>query len=279
MPLYHAEFFCKQAIQITGQNSKSPVDEILSGFDSSIAYMGCLLFDIDSLPAEAEILIADMRVHLRHAKMHTKTTALLISPLPCPYNGSCTSAQTLIASECAIPVSVANGCSGFLDVNITELFCCWKNGIYKNSGVVCRTCGDASCLITIDSSPAQKLLYLPCIRVAYRCPLLEKQRCPVHVRELSWHLNFESAAETPIVPASKIKVGTFFVTNLGSSAMTARLETGADNCHFVLDNEVTVLPKETTALIGKYYGKFYRLRLLTPGLGCAEVKFISQNYM
>ena len=100
----------------------------------------------------------------------------------------------------------------------------------------------------------------------------------IDIKELCGVFKFFNETITPSVRVARLKMGTFFVTNGGSSTLTVFLETSANRCEWVKDCPKTVCIGDTEAIVGKYYGKYYRLRLISEGPGEALVQFIGQLF-
>lgn len=100
----------------------------------------------------------------------------------------------------------------------------------------------------------------------------------IDMEEQCWQFRFSRETVTPPVNVALLRQGTFFVTNSGSSCIKITQETSADAHEWVEDNQKILASGQTAAMVGKYYGKYYRLRLQTAWLGNAAVKFIAQFY-
>lgn len=116
--------------------------------------------------------------------------------------------------------------------------------------------------------------YLP-VGCSTQCEKISKE---IEIVEFNKCLSFYKEAQTPTIKAERLKTGTFFVTNNGRGRITVVLETGAGQCSFVKDNKTVIDEGECAAIVGKYYGKYYRLRFFAEGCGAAAVHFIAQYY-
>ena len=238
-----------------------------------------LYFDIARLqiPADAIIRYAILRIYLNKVETDYPISKLFVVPLFNNFREYVTPDNPPYFIDNFTSVDISRNYKGWFAIDIPEILSLWLNGGLRNNGLALLTKGraapDPSFLADNGCNALKPTLFLG---YSFDCPPPEHAQSQIEVKELCHRFRFNNEAFTPPVNVGRIKLATFFVTNSCITPLSVTLETSANRCNWVKDCARIVCAGGTEAIVGKYYGKYYRLRLASEGRGEANVQFIAQ---
>lgn len=254
--------------------------KVIIGPKSKCTARSFLYFDIKSLevPEDAIIHYAVLKIYMKNLETDDPVSRIFAVPLINNFGKDTTFNEASEFSGYKAAVNVHRNFKGWLDIDVSEILGSWIDGTLENNGMALLSEEYAQSTSNILSDWASNHKLKPYLLFCYsfNCrPQVQKQ---IEVVEFCNEFKFIEEAFTPPVNIERLKIGTFFVTNMGDTALTVTLETSANRCDWVKDCAKVICNGGTEAIVGKFYGKYYRLKLATESLGQAEVQFIAQFF-
>ena len=223
-----------------------------------------LLFDMDSIPQNENLDFVLLKIYLSEIYTYNRRVKLFIEDVA-PDEGD----------------AVAEWVPGRI---VSSVCCCYHGWAYIDLGefikkdtkkLSLRISGDERVTSSIRlSDNAGSSLFLGISDNSIPTPVEY-----IRTSEEEWHLAFSTSTTSPVLDVGRIKQGTFFVTNTGENIIMAAIETSADSENWIRDAGTMIGASETRALVGKFYGKFYRIKVDTMGLGEMDIHFVGQFYL
>lgn len=275
MPFQTSKIHCENSFTVSNAFPDS-IDNrpwLMAGYDGTNIYESILRFPLHNLPEDADVQYAMLQIYQHGQQVRLSHVTLLVVPLAEDISFS---RQPLCIDTC-IPVCTANDFTGWLAINITDIFARACRG--ESFNIMLMTDNLPSSLLQFAGDENSSYTITPQICVGYstRCCVPSNKK-NITIKEFCWNYTFEKEVESSPVNIERIKQATFFVSNKSSQPLSVVLETGADCTTFAFDTAKCINPGCTETIIGKYYGKYYRLKLLSANGGHAVVKFIGQFY-
>ena len=263
---------CIDCFTVIHADSQTKVtDEFLFVGNSGInTYKAFLYIDIDELPVDTTTLqSARLRIYVQLAETEKQRYTLYLQTLT-----SDPSAFGIVraSKQEQVSVSADKDHCGWLDFDISDIVKKWCSPTSKNYGLIINTDESSSSMITFSSSVSRPEMIL---EISQDDPLTDDT---MRIIQRFWKFQFNKMDASPPINVSFINQATFFVTNKGQRSIVAIVETSSDLFHWIQDARRAVDVNKTIPLVGKYYGKYYRLRFTAVGSGKAEVSFIGQFY-
>jgi hypothetical protein len=271
---------CAENLSILNVRPRKSVSKeyTIIGSDMKCAFRSLLYFDIGCLqmPEDAIIHYAALRIYINKIEANCPISKLFAVPLLKKFNQNTTPNSLPQFTDMYSEIDICKNLKGWLDIDISEIFSSWINGNLENNGLALLSEEDAASISNLLIDPACNNALKPALVFGYSFDCRPHQQKQIEVKEFCKVFRFIKETVTPLVNVERIKLGTFFVTNVGDTTLTVILETSANRCDWVKDCAKTICTGGTEAIVGKYYGKYYRLKLISEGPGEANVQFIAQ---
>jgi hypothetical protein len=274
---------CHLTISDRYADSNISNNRILTGFDGINLFRSFLSFNIEDIPANANVSYAILRLYVNRLVARDKKTCLYIIPLKSRFDGNTTFINQPQFAEATAALEVGRYFSGWIDFNITNTFYSWIRGSVQNKGVLLKSEENKISLFDISGIPQYNGAFKPHLIICCAFPGCD----PVHrivkssilnVIEQNWEFSFQGIQFSPAVSSERVNEATFFVTNKGTQSVKASVETSADEINWAAGAERIVEAEKTAALAVKFYGKYYRVRLESDQNTLVEIKYISQDF-
>ena len=232
-------------------------------------YKGLLYVDTGEFPVDSILSSARLKIFVQQAKTDSQDYTLYFRPLL--YDCGTFGIPEPDNQQDQISVLVEKDHCGWLDIDLLGIAKNWCGKASKNYGLLISTDKSES-VITFSNSLENPEMIL---KISGEESFEDND---IQIVQKLWKFKFYKTEISPPVNISRMKQATFFITNKGGNSIAVNVETSADLFHWVKDSRKVITDKNTAVLVGKYYGRFYRLRFFSIGSGEAEVNFIGQYY-
>ena len=271
---------CIKSFTVIRSDSKIRVtDECLCvGYDNAGIYKGFLYFDISKIPQNITLNTATLRLYVNNTDISEQYCMLYFQPLLCDSHNPKIFQSTNNCCGCQIPVKVEKDFQGWLDIDIYGIVKNWYSKTTDNYGLIISIDKCEHSLLTFFGTEFLSCQSVPLLILNNSVNCQAPVETGVRIKEEYWRFKFYKTVVSPPINVSLIKQATFYVTNKGSSAITVAVETSADLFCWVKDSYKVIKECSTKAIVAKYYGKFYRLKVFAGGHGIAETVFVGQFY-
>lgn len=272
------QFSCSRSLILTNlhpdRNFKKSILDV--GFYNGDLYQSYLYFKSDDSYENYMIISAILRLYVKKQISNGMTNILYIYPLEQKFNRFTTFNNMPEVSNEFIEFNI-HDCDKWLDIDITSLFDNNDN-ILKN-GMLLKSNGDANSLVRFYSNLVSNYKIVPKLFLEYYTENNFNDGRYVEVRKRVFILDFEGEEVTQPINVERMIQGTFFINNLSTSDLNAKIEVSFDLSTWVGEQEVNVSANSNDVLVAQYYGKYYRVVLSSPGnTASVEIKFIYQVY-
>lgn len=275
------QFPCSKSLTITdlypNKNFEKSVLDI--GFYDGKLYKSYIYFNLSDLHEDFVVNSAILRVYLKRHISYGKSNTLYIYPLEQNFNKSTTfDNQPTISNE--FVKFTTRDYNKWMDIDITTLFSHNTNQILSN-GMLLKCDKDKNSLVSFYSNLSDNSKFSPKLCLDYSYSEYENSgKRYIEVKKKSWLLNFYNEEITQPVNVERIIQGTFFINNLGSNTLNARVEVSFDSINWVKDQDIDVTQNSIKVLVAQYYGGYYRIVVNSPdNNGEVEIKFVYQVYI
>lgn len=275
------QILCTKSLTVTDLYPDGNIqdDTLKVGFDGKNIYRSYLYFDIGNILENSIINFVILRIFIKKiVTCHTPIT-LYVQALKDEFNKCTTFNNQPEYNKIQIKINVNSDLRGWLDINITNLFCNCSD-ISENKGIIIRSNDWEKSLINFASNLTCNPAIIPRLYMDYSCIHHKSNDKYINVIEKYWELEISANTETysPAVNVERIIQGTFFVYNTGSTDVLGTVQVSVDSINWVNDWQDNINANSSNVLIAQYYGKYYRLKLESSAPVVVQIKFIYQIY-
>ncbi|WP_190285264.1 DNRLRE domain-containing protein [Clostridium sp. JN-1] len=279
---YKMQFSCSRSLTITDlyPNRNFQKGVLNAGFYEGNLYKSYIYFDLSNLCENFIVNSAVLRLYLKKHISYGKKSNLYIYPLKESFN-KCTAFTNQPGISNEFVKFSARDYNRPLDIDITSLFNSNNINYILNNGILLKCDEDKNSLVSFYSNLTDNCKIVPKIFLDYSCDeCSQNKKKYVDVKKKSWLLNFSNEVVTQPVNVERLIQGTFFINNLSSNTLKARVEVSFDLNRWIKDQEVDIAQNSNGVLVAQYYGRYYRIVVNSPdNNGKVEIKFVYQVYV